>query len=350
MVDESKLEAFIERFIGDAAATAHAATVVLGDKLGLYKALASGGPQSAQELADRSGCHPRLILEWLRAQVASEYCAYESESDEYYLTPEQAECLATEGSPASVIGNMHIVSSLHLDEVGVRQAYAGGHGFGWHEHHGDLFTSMARSSSADYGAYLVPEWIPAMRGVEEKLRSGARVADIGCGFGGPTILMAQAFPESTFHGFDYHDGSINAARKAAAEAGVSDRVTFEVARADAYPGTYDLVCTFDAFHDMGEPLAVAEYIRRSLAPGGSWMIVELNASHNVVDNINAFGRFLYSASAFICVPNALSQSETEALGAGVGRAGLESIAKSAGFSGATLVAETPFNLILEARA
>lgn len=350
MVDQAKLEAFMERFIADAAATAHAATVVLGDKLGLYKALATGGPQTAEELAERTGCPPRLILEWIRAQVASEYCVYDPKSDRYSLTEEQVECLATEGSPTSLIGNAHIVSSLHRDEEGVRRAYLGGPGFGWHEHHGDLFTNMARSSSADYGEYLIAEWIPALEGLEAKLRAGARVADVGCGFGGPTVMLAEAFPASTFHGFDYHEESIDVARKSAAKAGVSDRVTFEVSRANAFPGTYDLVCTFDAFHDMGDPVGVARHIHEALAPDGTWMIVELNASGSLVDNINPIGRFLYSISSFVCVPNALSQSDTEALGAGAGEEGLGGVVREAGFKRAAVVAESLFNLVLEARA
>jgi 2-polyprenyl-3-methyl-5-hydroxy-6-metoxy-1,4-benzoquinol methylase len=350
MVDQAKLEAFMERFIADAAATAHAATVVLGDKLGLYKMLATGGPQTARELAERTGCHPRLVLEWLRAQVASEYCVYNEKSDRYSLTEEQIECLATEGSPASLIGNVHIVSSFHRDEEGVRRAYSGGPSFGWHEHHGDLFTNMARSSSADYGEYLITEWIPALEGVEAKLRAGARVADVGCGFGGPTIMLAEAFPSSTFHGFDNHEESIDTARKSAAQAGVSDRVTFEVAQASAFPGTYDLVCTFDAFHDMGDPVGVASHVRKALAPGGTWMIVELNASGDLLDNINPLGRFLYSASSFVCVPNALSQSDTEALGAAAGKEGLEAVVRQAGFTRSAAVAESLFNLVLEVRA
>jgi 2-polyprenyl-3-methyl-5-hydroxy-6-metoxy-1,4-benzoquinol methylase len=348
-LDEAKLEAFIERFVGDAAASAHSATVVLGDKLGLFKALAEGGPQTSDELASRAGCHPRLVQEWLNAQAASEYCLYDPATTRYSLTPEQVAVLADDGSPVMLISNMQMVSTLHHDIEGLRSAYSDGHGFGWHEHHGDLFVNMARSSTADYSAFLVSEWIPALKGVEEKLLTGARVADIGCGFGGPTIMLAQAYPKSTFHGFDYHVESIEAARKAAADAGVSERVTFEVVPADSFPGTYDLVGSFDAFHDMGDPIGVARHIRESLTPEGTWMIAELNAGDSIEENVNPFGRMLYSASSFICVPNAVSQSDSRALGAAVGKAVLEEVTREAGFTRFRLAAETPFNLILEVR-
>ncbi|MBA3628571.1 MAG: methyltransferase domain-containing protein [Actinobacteria bacterium] len=349
-LDETKLEAFIERFIGDAAATAHAATVVLGDKLGLFRALAEGGPLTADELAARSRCHPRLIKEWVNAQAASEYCIYDPATDRYSLTPEQTACLADPDSPTFLVGNTRIVNTLHKDEEGVRNAFTGDEGFGWHEHHDDLFAAMASASSADYAAGLVPEWIPALNGVEAKLLSGACVADVGCGHGGPTIMLALAYPASTFHGFDYHAESIEAARKAAAEARVSDRVTFEVAVADSFPGEgYDLICTFDAFHDMGNPVAVARHIRSALAPDGTWMITELNAGDRVEENINPFGRFLYSASTFVCVPNALSQGSGPALGAAAGEAALHEVTTEAGFSRFRRAAEAPFNLIIEAR-
>lgn len=348
-LDEARLEDFAERVVGDAAAAAHAATVVLGDKLGLYKALAECGPQTAPELAKRTGCHPRLVQEWANAQFVSEYCDYDRSTGRYSLSPEQVECLATQDSPFFLIGNMQIVSTLHQDEAGVRDAYREGGGFGWHQHHDDLFASMARSSAADYGAYLVSEWIPSLDGVEAKLRGGARVADLGCGYGGPTIMLGEAFPASTFHGFDYHEGSILEARKAAAEAGVSDRVTFEVAAADSFPGSYDLVCTFDAFHDMGNPVLIAQRIRESLAPGGTWMITELNAADEVEENRHPFGRLLYSASSFVCVPNALSQSDADVLGAAAGKARLEEVVGEAGFTRCRLAAQTPFNLVLEAQ-
>ena len=350
MIDEAKLDGFIDGFMADAAATAHAATVVLGDRLGLYKSLAAGGPQSAQELAARTGFHPRLVEEWLNAQAASEYCEYDPDTARYSLTEEQAACLADESSPTFLLANAGIVSTLHKDEEHVRKAFAGEAQFGWHEHTHDLFTEISRSSSVDLSGLLVPEWIPALEGVEEKLRSGVQVADIGCGYGVPTIMLAQAYEESTFHGFDYHAASIDSARKAAAEAGVSDRATFEVAFADSFPGDdYDLICTFDAFHDMGNPVVVARRVREALAPDGTWLLTELNARDRIEENLNVFGRFFYSASTFICVPNALSQGGTVALGAQAGEAVLREVAVEAGFTRVRRAADSPFNLVLEVR-
>jgi 2-polyprenyl-3-methyl-5-hydroxy-6-metoxy-1,4-benzoquinol methylase len=350
MIDEAKLEEFIDGFIRDAAATAHAATVVLGDKLGLYKALAGGGSQTADELAARAGCHSRLIEEWLNAQTASGYCEYDPSSRRYRLTPEQAACLADEDSPTFLLANMGIVSTLHHDEERVRKVFKGAGTLGWHEHSHELFAEISRSTAVDLAHLLVPEWIPALNGVEDKLRVGARVADIGCGFGAPTIMLAQAYPASTFHGFDYHKESIDAARKAAAEARVSDRATFEIAFADAFPGdTYDLICTFDALHDMGDPVGVARHIRESLAEDGVWMVTELNAGDRVEDNANVLGRLFYSASSLICVPNALSQGGKIALGAQAGEAALREIALEAGFSRVRKAADSPFNLVLEVR-
>jgi 2-polyprenyl-3-methyl-5-hydroxy-6-metoxy-1,4-benzoquinol methylase len=348
MIDETKLEEFINRFVADAAATAHAATVVLGDKLGLYKALAAGGPQTSNELAAGTGCHPRLVEEWLNAQAASEYCEYDPTSKRYSLTSEQIECLADEGSPSFLLANMGIVSTLHQDVERVRAAFIGTGTLGWHEHGHELFAEISRSTAVDLSSLLVPEWIPALEGVEDKLRSGARVADVGCGYGAPTIMLAQAYPASTFHGFDYHAESIEAARKAAAEAGVSDRVTFEVSLADEFPGDgYDLICTFDALHDMGDPVGAARHIHESLAHDGTWMVTELNAGDRVEENINVLGRFFYSASSFICVPNALSQGGTRTLGAQAGEAALREVAIEAGFARVRRAADSPFNLVLE---
>src|SRR5918992_3044735 len=348
-LDQEKVEAFLERFIGDLGAAAHAATVTVGERLGLYRALAGGGPQTTEELAARTDCEPRLVEEWINAQVASDYCLHDAATDRYWLTPEQAFCLADDTSPAYVAPHMRIATSIHKDEERLRGAFTGDNTLGWHEHHGDLFEAMALSSQVDY-LPLVPEWVPALDGVEAKLRSRARVADIGCGYGAPLILLAEAYPNSVFVGFDYHSASIDAARKAAAEAGVSDRVTFEVATGSGFPGEgYDLICTFDAIHDMGNPVEVARHIRQSLAPDGTWAIVELNAGDTVEDNRTPFGRLLYSASLFICVPNALSQGAKRPLGAAAGEARLRAVATEAGFTRFRRVAESPYNLVLEAR-
>lgn len=349
-MDEAKLETFVDRVVADAAATAHAATVVLGDKLGLYKSLADGGPQSAGELAGRSGCHPRLVEEWLNAQAASEYCEYDPETRRFFLSEEQAACLAAEDSPTFLLANAGIASALHKDVERVRKAFTRESALGWHEHTHDLFTEISRSTSIDLSSLLVPEWIPALIGVEERLRSGARVADVGCGYGSPTIMLATAYPASTFHGYDYHAESIDSARKAAAEAGVSDHATFEVAFADSFPGEdYDLICTFDALHDMGDPVAVARRVREALAVDGTWLLTELQAGDRVEDNLNVLGRLFYSASTFICVPNALSQGGTLALGAQAGEAALRQVAVEAGFTRVRRAAESPFNLVLEVR-
>lgn len=348
-VNESKLEALIEKLVSDAAAVAHGATVVLGDRLGLYRALADGGPQTIEVLAEKVGCHPRLLREWADAQVASGYCTFDPETGTYSLDAEQAACLATEGQPFSLTPTFQLVSTLHTDIPGMRRAFEGGEGFGWHQHHDDLFHAMSRSSEVDYSAYLTSEWIPSLDGVEEKLRTGAKVADIGCGYGGPTITLAQAYPASTFHGFDYHLDSIEVARKRAADAGVSERTTFEAAEAQAVTGSYDLVCTFDAFHDMGDPVGVASKIRELLAPGGTWMIAELNASGDVVESIDPVGRLLYSISSFVCVPNALSQADAGALGAAAGKAAIDEVLTEAGFAGSRQTAETDFNIILEVK-
>jgi 2-polyprenyl-3-methyl-5-hydroxy-6-metoxy-1,4-benzoquinol methylase len=350
MIDESALESFIDRFIADAAAGAPPGPGGGGAGLGRYKALAQGGPQSADELAARTGCHPRLVEEWLNAQAASAYCEYDPHERRYALTPEQAACLADETSSTFLPPNSWIVGALHRDEERVRSAFSGVGSVGWHDHSHDLFNEIARSSAVDYAGLLVAEWIPALDGIETKLRTGAHVADVGCGYGASMILLAQAFPESTFHGFDYHAPSIDAARKAAAEGGVSDRVTFEVAFANEFPGApYDLVCTFDALHDMGDPVGAAHHVRSALVADGTWLVTELNAGDRVEDNLNPLGRFFYSASTFICVPNALSQGGTRALGAQAGEAALRDVAIEAGFTRVRRAAESPFNLVLEIR-
>jgi 2-polyprenyl-3-methyl-5-hydroxy-6-metoxy-1,4-benzoquinol methylase len=349
MVDQQSLDEFLDRFLNDLGAAAHAATVTVGERLGLYKALAEGGPQTPAELATRTGFEPRLVEEWIKAQAVSDYCAHDAVTDRYWLTPEQAFCLADDTSPAYVAPQMRIATSLHRDEDALRATFKGEATLGWHEHHGELFDAMALTSEVDY-LPLVPEWIPALDGVETKLRSGGRVADVGCGYGGATIVLAQAYPKSIVAGFDYHAESIDAARKGAAAAGVSDRVTFEVAAGSDFPGKgYDLVCTFDAIHDMGDPVEVARHLRESLAPDGTWLMVELNAGDAVEDNRTPFGRLLYSASSFICVPNALAQGGARPLGAAAGEARLRAVATEAGFTRFRRATETPFNLVLEAR-
>jgi SAM-dependent methyltransferase len=349
-LDRDKLQALLEGFASDQAAALHAATVVLGDELGLYRALADGGPQTPAELADLSGCQPRLVQEWLGAQAASAYCQYDPATGRYSLTAEQAACLADASSPTFVAGGATFVSSVHSDVERVREAFTGDGGIGWGEHDPGLFAGTERFFRPAYRANLVPNWIPALDGVEDKLRSGARVADVGCGQGAALMLLAEAYPASTFTGFDYHAGSIDAARTAAAEAGVSDRVTFEVAGAETFPGEgYDLVCVFNALHEWGDPVAAARHIRGALAPDGTWMFTEPVAGDNVEENLNVRGRTFYSVSTFVCVPSALSQGASRALGAQAGEARLRQVVEEAGFSQFRRATETPSFMLLEAR-
>ncbi|MBA2281468.1 MAG: class I SAM-dependent methyltransferase [Acidimicrobiia bacterium] len=350
MTDTNTIEGFTGRFVTDLAAVAHAATVVVGDKLGLYRALSERGPSTAAELAAATGCDERYLREWLSAQAASEYAHYDPATERFHLDEGQAACLADEALPTFLAGGMAVVSSMHKDDARIVDAYRTGAGLGWHEHHHDLFDGTERFFRPGYVANLVTSWIPALDGVEAKLAAGATVADIGCGHGASTIVMAQAFPASTFVGFDYHAPSVDVARKRAADAGVSDRVTFEVAPADAYPGTgYDLVCIFDALHDMGDPTAAATHIKASLAPGGTFLLVEPNAGDRLEDNLNLIGRIFYSASSAICTPASRAQDGAACLGAQAGEGRLRAVCEAAGFTSFRRATETPFNIVLEAR-
>lgn len=349
-IDQHKLQAFMERFAADQAAAMHAATVVLGDELGLYRAMAGGGPQTADELASSTGCQPRLVREWLNAQTVSGYCEYDPAAGRYSLSAEQAACLADPGGPAFVAGGALVVSSVHKDTERLRRAFTEDGGLGWGEHHPDLFTGTERFFGPVYRANLVPNWIPALEGVEDKLRSGGRVADIGCGHGAALILLAKAYPESTFSGFDYHAGSIEAARKAVAEAGVSDRVTFEVSGAEDFPGEdYDLICVFNALHEWGDPVGAARHIRAGLAADGTWMFTEPLAADRVEDNHTVFGRTFYSVSTLVCTPSALSQGARDALGAQAGETAIHDVVNEAGFTRFRRATETPAFMVLEAR-
>lgn len=344
--DADRVQAFTERFAADQAATMHAATVVVGDQLGLYRALHEGGAQTADELAAATGCQSRLIREWLGAQVASGYC--EHAGGRYWLTPEQAACLADPTSPTFVAGGALVVSSTHKDTERVTQAFRTDGGIGWDEHHSDLFLGTRRFFEPVYRANLVDRWIPALDGIAARLDAGGRVADVGCGHGAALILLAQAFPAATFAGFDAHEGSIVAARKDAAEAGVSDRVTFEVAGAHDFGGTdYDLVCVFNALHEWGDPVRAARHIRDVLAPDGSWMFTEPRTDDELVESVRA--RTFYSVSTFVCTPSALSQSGGEALGAQAGEAELRRVVTAGGFTRLRRAAETPSFMVLEAR-
>ncbi|MFN0072508.1 MAG: class I SAM-dependent methyltransferase [Chloroflexota bacterium] len=349
-IDEAKLNEFMGRAVGDIGAAMSAVLVDIGDKLGLYRAMADGGAITPAQLADRTGTAERYVREWLSAQAASGYVSYDPATQTFSLPPEQALALAEEGSPAFLPGAFQIIASVFRDEEKFIEAFKTGHGVGWHEHDHELFTGTERFFRPGYNANLVSDWIPALDGVEAKLQTGARVADVGCGLGASTVILAQAYPNSRFTGFDYHPRSIELARERAAAAGVSDRVSFEVASAKEYPGTgFDLVAFFDCLHDMGDPVGAAQHVRESLAPDGTWLLVEPFANDRLEQNLNPVGRVFYSASTVICTPASLSQEVGLGLGAQAGEARLKDIATQAGFSSFRRASETPFNLILEAR-
>jgi SAM-dependent methyltransferase len=349
-VDQERLEEFIHQYAGDFAAALHAVTVVVGDKLGLYQTLAECGPTDAATLAEATGCDARLVEEWLKAQFVSGYCEFSPQTGSYWLSPEQAAVLADPTSPAFMVGSMTLAAANAKDEEKVREAFVSGKGLGWHEHHHDLFHGTERLFKPGYIANLVSEWIPALDGVDEKLGRGGTIADLGCGHGASTVLLAQAYPETTVVGFDYHPASIDVARKRAAEAGVADRVRFDVASAQDFPGSgYDLVCIFDALHDMGDPVGAARHIRDALAEDGTWLLVEPMAGETLEDNVNPVGRIFYSASTFICTPGAQSQTGGYALGAQVPESTWVEIITGAGFGRFRRATETPFNRIYEAR-
>jgi SAM-dependent methyltransferase len=348
-LDQSRLEELLGRFVQDFGATGFAATVVIGDKLGLYQALAAG-PATPAELAHRTSTHPRLVAEWLAAQAASGYVSYDPTGERFSLSPEQAFALAHEDGPMYLPGAFQVMVAAVKDEPKVTQAFRSGTGVGWHQHDPDLFAGTERFFRPGYAANLVSSWIPALDGVPAKLEAGATVADVGCGHGASTILLAQAYPKSTFVGVDYHQPSIQRAREAAAKAGVADRCRFEVAPADAYPGAgYDLVAIFDALHDMGDPVGAAAHVRQTLAPDGTFLLVEPYANDRLEDNLTPVGRAFYAASTLLCVPHSLSEPVGLALGAQAGEQRLREVATAAGFGRFRRVAETPFNLIYEAR-
>ena len=348
-LDESKLNDFMGKFVHDLGAVMHAATVVVGDQLGLYKALAAG-PASADDLARRTETDPRYLREWLSCQAASGYVQYDAASDSFSLSEEQAFALAVEGSPAFIPGAFQIAVAQFKAIPKMAQAFRTGLGLGWHEHDVALFHGTERFFRPGYAANLVASWIPALDGVEARLKAGASVADVGCGHGASTLIMAQAYPASQFVGFDYHEPSIAHAREAARSAGLGDRVRFEIASAKTYPGSdYDLVTMFDCLHDMGDPVGASAHVRQSLRTDGSWMIVEPFANDRLEDNLNPVGRIFYAASTFICTPASRSQEVGRCLGAQAGEQRLREVVSSGGFTSFRRAAQTPFNLVLEAR-
>lgn len=349
-IDGAKLEAFMGQAVTDMGAIISAPLMLIGEKLGLYKAMAHAGPLTSQEVAERSGAAERYVREWLGNQAAGGYVTYDPASDRYTLPDEQALALADEDSPFYILGIYDSIASLYADEDQILEAFRSGEGMGWHEHDHRLFRGTERFFRPGYRASLVAEWIPALNGVQEKLERGAKVADVGCGHGASTIIMAQAFPNSEFFGFDYHAPSIQRAREAAREAGVDDRITFATAAAKEYPGTgYDLVCVFDCLHDMGDPVGASRHVLETLDSDGTWMIVEPFANDRVEENLNPVGRVFYGASTVICTPASLSQEVGLALGAQAGEARLAEVVQQGGFTRVRRATETPFNLILEAR-
>ena len=349
-LDEQKLMQFVFRAVDEVGATLNAALVVMGDKLGLYRALAESGPLTPAELAERTGTAERYVREWLNAQAAGGYVEYEPDGGRYRLEPEQAVALTDESSPAYLPGFFQIAVGSVLDSPRIADAARSGDGFGWHEHVHDVHEGCERFFRPGYNAHLIDAWLPALDGVVAKLERGAKVADLGCGHGASTILMAQAFPRSSFVGSDYHAGSIATARERAQAAGLGDRVRFEEAPAAAHPGSgYDLVTMFDCLHDMGDPVGAARRVRELLAPDGTWMIVEPAAGDRVEDNLNPVGRAYYGFSTLLCTPASLSQDVGLALGAQAGEARIREVVEQGGFSRFRRVAETPFNLVFEAR-
>jgi ubiquinone/menaquinone biosynthesis C-methylase UbiE len=326
-----------------------AGNVIVGDRLGFYRALA-GRPSLPHELAERTGTAARYVEEWLRGQAAGGYVEYDAQSGAYSLTPEQAFALTDPDGAVFAPGAFELALGALRAEQKVIQAFRTGAGVGWHEHDEEVFSGCERFFRPGYAASLVAGWIPALDGAEAKLTAGARVADIGCGHGASTTLMARAFPNSTFTGSDYHEGSISQARKRAAEAGLGGQVSFDVASAQTFDGgPYDLVTSFDCLHDMGDPLGAARHVRQQLAADGTWMVVEPYAGATVADNLNPVGRVYYSFSTFLCVPSALSQEGGYSLGAQAGEEAIRRLTADAGFTGFRRVAETPFNIVYEVR-
>lgn len=349
-LNQDKLDALVGRAINDISGAYGGVMISLGGKLGLYKAMAGAGPLTSHELAKRSGCAERYVREWLNAQVAGGYVDYHAVSGSYELTPEQAMVLADDDSPVYMPNAWQMVASLWADESKAYDAFRTGKGIPWRDHDGRLFCGSAAFFRNGYRASLISQWLPALDGIVERLQQGITVADIGCGHGHSTLLMAQAFSNSRFYGFDAHAESITEARQLAEAAGLADRVHFAVQRATDYPyHNYDLICLFDSLHDMGDPVAAIRHAADMLATDGTVMLVEPFANDKVEDNLSPVARLYYSASTTICCAHAISEGGHMVLGAQAGEARLAEVFRKAGFSQFRRAAETPFNLILEAR-
>jgi SAM-dependent methyltransferase len=348
-IDMDKLNAFVGRFVGDLGATVHAGMVVLGERLGLYKALAVH-PMTSAELSAKTATDERYVREWLASQAAGGYVTYDAKTNKFSLTEEQAFALADEDSPAYLPGAFELALGSLAAVPRIAESFRSGAGMGWHEHDDGVFHGCEKFFRPGYAANLVSSWIPALQGVQQKLEAGARVADVGCGKGASTLLMAKAFPKSDFFGFDYHDQSIAGARDSAKRQGMADRVSFDVTKAKEYPGKdYDFVTVFDSLHDMGDPVGAAAHVLQSLRKDGTWMIVEPFANDELKDNLNPVGRVYYSFSTLLCTPCSRSQEVGLCLGAQSGEARIREVVTSAGFSRFRRATETPFNIVYEAR-
>lgn len=351
-IDKSKLDTLMGQMIGHMTGTAVCFAVGLGDELGFYRALAGAGPRSADALASATECNPRLVREWLDSQAAAGLVAYRPDADTYELSNEAALVLADDTSPVFVARAMRSFASMYIDTDKIAGAFRGNGALAWGDHHPCLFSGTEWFFRTGYRAFLTTAWIPALQGVDEKLRAGARVADVGCGHGASVVVMAEAYPKSKIYGFDLHEPSIETSRKRAAEAGVAERTEFAVERATGYSGQYDLICFFDCLHDMGDPVGAARHAREHLSPGGTVLLVEPFAVDGRPNNIatNPLAALLYTASSCICTPNSLSQEVGLGLGAQAGEAKLRKVFEDAGFTHFRRATETPMNLIFEARA
>ncbi len=338
------------KFVGEVGSAMNGVLVLLGERLGLYKAMAGAGPMTSEGLARKTGLNERYVREWLAAQAAGEIVEYNPATKSFSLSNEHALLLADENGPAYLPAAYEIMKACVMDETRIEEAFRTGEGVGWDEHHPCLFSGTERFFRPAYLTNLVHTWLPALDGVVEKLNAGARVADVGCGHGASTIIMAQAFPKSRFWGFDYHEGSIESARKAADRAGVGHQCKFEIASSKIYPGSgYDLVAFFDCLHDMGDPVGAAAHVRASLKPDGTWLIVEPFACDELEQNFTPPGRVFYCASTMICTPASKAQEVGLALGAQAGEKRIREVVTAGGFTRFRRAAETPFNLVFEAR-
>jgi len=349
-IDQNKLHEFLGRAIVDFGATFTAGLIRIGDKLGLYKALAKSGPQTPAELAKATGTAERYIREWLANQAAGGYVTYDATNGKFHLSEEQAFAMADESSPVFLPGAFQVALASLKSEEALMERFKSGAGLGWHEHHPELFVGTERFFRPGYAANLVAAWIPSLEGVDAKLKSGGRVADVGCGLGASTILMAKSYPNSEFAGFDYHEGSIETAKQRAKDAGVGERIRFEVSSAKNYPGKdYDFITFFDCLHDMGDPAGASAHVHSTLKKDGTWMIVEPFAGDKLEENLNPIGRAFYGASTMLCTPASLSQEVGLALGAQAGEKRLREVVTSGGFTKFRRATQTPFNLVFEAR-